>query len=221
MDTLYVLLRGPLALLAFAVFIGGTAFQIIRFLVVSRKTMDSPITTRPPAIQAEPVTPSRRYALFKSTIFGTHPGMALLSLVFHVLLILAPLLVLAHSIMINESWGFRLFSLPEKTTDVMTVLVMACAAVFLGRRLFFKRVRALTSLNDYLVLVLAISPFVTGFLTYHQIFHYRTVAMLHMATGELLLMAIPFTKLVHMVFYFINRLLFNQEYSFRNGGRTW
>jgi nitrate reductase gamma subunit len=48
------------------------------------------------------------------------------------------------------------------------------------------------------------------------------VILLHMLAGEIMLMAIPFTKLVHMPFFFINRFLLVHENTFGAGGsRIW
>jgi nitrate reductase gamma subunit len=82
-------------------------------------------------------------------------------------------------------------------------------------------VRAITSFYDYLVLALATVPFLSGFLAFHQIFDYRTVMIVHMLSGELMLMAIPFTKLTHMIFFFLNRFLVVNEHTIGRGSRAW
>jgi nitrate reductase gamma subunit len=43
----------------------------------------------------------------------------------------------------------------------------------------------------------------------------------HILAGEVLLMTIPFTKLGHMLFFFLYRFLIGNEYSFARGERTW
>ena len=93
---------------------------------------------------------------------------------------------------------------------------------FLCRRLFRARVRAIPSAYDYVVLFFATAPFITGFMAYHHFLDYDTVILLHMLAGEIMLMAIPFTKLVHMPFFFINRFVMIHENTFGTGGsRIW
>ena len=105
--------------------------------------------------------------------------------------------------------------------DAMTIVVLACALFFLFRRLAVPRVRAVSARSDYLVLLLAAAPFLTGFMAYRQWFDYRTVIIIHMLAGELLLIAIPFTKLVHMIFFLFARLFMTGEFNVWGGSRTW
>jgi hypothetical protein len=71
-------------------------------------------------------------------------------------------------------------------------------------------------------LALASVPFLSGFLAYHQIFDYPTMIMIHMLSGELMLMAIPFTKLSHMIFFFFNRFYVVNEHTLGGRGkRVW
>jgi nitrate reductase gamma subunit len=45
--------------------------------------------------------------------------------------------------------------------------------------------------------------------------------IVHIVSGELMLMLIPFTKLGHMIYFFFYRLLIGSEYSFGQGKRAW
>ena len=92
-----------------------------------------------------------------------------------------------------------------------------CALFLFGRRLFLARVRIITTAYDYLVLLIAIAPFLTGYLAYHQWFDYSTVMTLHVLSGEAMLITLPFTKLGHMLFFFLYRFLIGSEYSFARG----
>ena len=100
-------------------------------------------------------------------------------------------------------------------------MVLICGAYFLGRRLFLARVRAITTAYDYLILLIAIAPFLTGYFAYHQWFDYDAVMTLHILAGEVMLITIPFTKLGHMLFFFLYRFFIGNEYSFVPGSRTW
>jgi nitrate reductase gamma subunit len=84
------------------------------------------------------------------------------------------------------------------------------------------RVKAITTWSDYLFLSLAAAPFVTGFFAYHEVFeNYRLIISLHILSGELMLMTVPFTKFVHMIYSVIIRLTVVSEYSLGRGNRTW
>jgi nitrate reductase gamma subunit len=104
---------------------------------------------------------------------------------------------------------------------MLTVLFMALALCFLVRRLTVPRVNAISSASDYFVWCITVVPFITGFIAYHQWFDYTTVLILHILAGELMLIAITFTKLGHMIFFFLARCFVNREYNFGRGARTW
>jgi hypothetical protein len=45
--------------------------------------------------------------------------------------------------------------------------------------------------------------------------------ILHMLFGELMLITIPFTKLIHMIFFFLNRFLIVNEHTLGKGSRVY
>lgn len=216
--------RGPLISIAFIIFILGLLFQWVQFFRLTRKK-EWGRPPLPPQIKPEKKTAgkiiSSCLASLKGTLWKTNPVLAVITAIFHVLLIVTPLFLLGHNILLDQSWGGSLFSLPEVLSDGLTLVVLACGAYFLGRRLFLPRVRAITTLYDYVVLLIAIAPFLTGFFAYRQWFRYETVIMLHILSGNIMLITIPFTKLGHMLFFFLYRFFLGGEYGFLRGSRTW
>jgi nitrate reductase gamma subunit len=219
---MYDFVRGPLVWVAFIVFIGGLVYQVSMFFRMTQKK--EPVYA-PGGHQDH----HGRFAgslgqwanSLQKSILGTHPVMTVVTSVFHVCLILTPVFLLAHSILFYESWGVTPWSFSETTTDVMTIIVLICCAFFLFRRIFVRRVRAITTAYDYLILVIAAAPFVSGYMAYHQWFDYRTMLIAHILAGEVMLIVIPFTKLGHMVFFFLYRFFIGSEYSFGQGTRSW
>jgi hypothetical protein len=228
---MYDLVRGPLVWVSFIVFIFGTVFQVIRFYGLTKK-LGKPGISLPAPKKKEKTTEASTEAPsidtfkiwlkgVKLTILGTSPITITVSTIFHICLLITPLFVLGHNDLIDLSWNISLFSFSETVTDILTVIFLLCAAFFLLRRIFLSRLRAISSFYDYLVLFLAIMPFLTGFLAYHHLYDYRTVMILHMLFGELMLMAIPFTKLVHMIFFFLNRFVIVNEHTLGKGNRVY
>jgi len=219
---LYHFIRGQLVSIAFVIFILGLIFQLIQFFKLTKKKewFYPPLEVKP-----EKKTVGKWVAFclasLDGTLWKTDPLITVVTSVFHVFLILVPLLLLGHNILLDQSWGLSLWSLPESVTDILTLVFLICVAFFLGRRLFLSRVRAITTAYDYLILLIAGVPFLTGFFAYHQWFNYETVMTLHILTGEVMLITIPFTKLGHMLFFFLYRFLIGNEYSFARGERTW
>ena len=236
---LYDVIRGPLFILAWILFAAGFAWRIVVFRRMTRSVRGA---NAPLPARADPVTvpsesadlafltngmsPIRRAAFrvsrwLKRTVFVRSPVMGVVSLVFHLALFLVPLLLPAHNILFSQTFGIGLPTLSEPLVDKLTLGLLAIGAFFLLRRIFFPRVRALTTVRDYLILLLVAAPFVTAYMAYHQWLDYRTVLVIHMIVGEIVIAAIPFTKLGHMPFLIYSRFFMSAEYSWKPGNRRW
>ncbi len=224
---MYQFIQGSLIWIAFAVFILGILFQIRQFLTLTRSKEPVFLSAGTPT----QTTGKRKkywwevvggwFCSLKKTVWRTHTSVMVMTSIFHFFLIVTPFFVLGHQILLGQALGISFLSLPEFTTDALTVIVFICAAFFLYRRLFVARVRAITTGYDYYTLLITLAPFLTGFFAYHQWFDYNTLIFLHILSGEVMLIAIPFTKLGHMLFFFLYRFLIGSEYSFSQGTRTW
>lgn len=225
MQTVYELARGPLVWVSALIFVCGIAVRALQLFSLTRSKgrllcPARPAGTTPPAATDE----EKKINLivrFQNTLLGKNPIMAIVSVVFHGILFIAPLLALGHSLLVYESWGIWLPSLPDGLIDVLTIIFLACAFFFLMRRIVIPRVQSISSAYDYVVLFLTFFPFLTGLFAYHQWFDYKTVITLHMLAGEAMLIAIPFSKIGHMVFFFFVRMLMGGEYGLWRGNRTW
>ena len=215
-------IRGQLISIALILFVLGLIFQFIQFFMLTKKKEWG---YPPLEIKSEKKSAgqwiSSCFASLNGTLWKTDSLVTIVTSVFHVFLIGVPIFLLGHNLLLDQSWGLRLWSLPESMTDVFTLVVLICLAFFLARRLFLARVRAITTLYDYVILLIAVAPFLTGYFAYHQWFHYDTVMTIHILAGEVMLITIPFTKLGHMLFFFLYRFFIGNEYSFAKGARAW
>lgn len=224
---MYDFIRGPLVWVAFLVFILGTVYQVYRFYQLSRPKDRYLLRVpfgKPPKDPDEPPDepPLSWWQQMRLSVVGINPIMISVTTVFHLALVLTPFFVLGHNVLLDLAWHASLPSLPEAFADGLTAVVIAGGIFFLLRRLFLARVRAISTPYDFLVLLIATAPFITGFLAYHHLFDYDTVIVLHILAGEIMLMAVPFTKLVHMPYFFINRFVLVHENTLGAGGnRTW
>jgi len=151
---------------------------------------------------------------FASTNWRKRPGMTITTFLFHISLIFTPIFLVAHNALLKESWNFRLWTIPEIVTDVMTVIVIVCSIIFLIRKLVVPEVRFVTFASDYVLLALAAAPFITGFLAYHQILiDYKLITAIHILAGELMLIVIPFTRLSHMIYFWFTRAYTGSEFG--------
>ena len=96
----------------------------------------------------------------------------------------------------------------------MTLTVIVCVVIFMIRRLVTPEVRFVTFASDFVILAIAAAPFVSGFLAYHQLFFdYRLMVALHIFSGEIMLAAIPFTRLSHMLFFWLTRAYTGSDFG--------
>ena len=207
----YNFLKGPMVWLAFLVFIGGSVFRVISLIMLAKKD--------------KVVYPylSLKYA-FRSFIhwlipFGSrnmrlHPWMTFFAFTFHTGLLFTPVFLYPHIVLWHEAWGIRWWSLPENIADIITLIVILCCIFFILRRIFASEVRFVTYASDYFIIGIAAAPFVTGFLAFHQLVApYRLMLMLHILLGEIMLIAIPFTRLSHMLSFWLTRAHTGSEFG--------
>ncbi len=221
----YDFLRGPMTWIAAAVFVFGTVYQIYQIFSQLKKQDIIKFTPGPGNLIKPKTGPKEKtdwLLKLKLSIAGVNPFMTVLTIIFHFMLVIPPFFVLGHNILLDNAFGTSFISLPEALSDALAFIVIICAGVFLYRRLFLERVRIITTSGDYLFLFLAAAPFITGFLAYHQIFlSYKIMISLHILSGELMLMAVPFTKFAHMIYFVVIRFLAMSEYGLGKGVRTW
>ena len=142
------------------------------------------------------------------------PGTLILSLtsiLFHVGVILVPIFLPDHVALWEAFLGVGLPSIGRGLADVLTILTIGCLAVLFGYRLLITRSRALSRTSDYAILILIAVPFVSGYLAAHPGVNplpWRSMMLIHVLGAEALLLAVPFTKLAHVVLFFFDRLSF-------------
>lgn len=219
MHDLYNFVSGPMVWVAFIVFIAGSFYKLIgliRLVQKKERFIFSYMSWKY----------SFRSILHWMTPFAAqnmkqHPVFTVVTFVFHFCLLAAPLFLCAHIILIEESWSFSWWSLPDGLADIMTVLVILCCIFFLVRRLKEPEVKYVTSTSDYVILLIVTTPFLSGFLAYHQWLDYQVSLIIHILSGEIMLMTIPFTRLVHMLFAPLTRAYMGSEFGGVRNAKDW
>lgn len=217
---MYQFVTGPLAWLAFTVFFFGLIARIIWYIRGLDWKLDRVAYTEQAAYGANGAIRSIVYWLIP---FGTHGWrfykmMTVLVFAFHIGLVFTPLFLRAHNIILTERWGIGLWSLPEGIADFLTVVVIISGVFLILRRVAFPQVRIITTAYDYFLMAIAMAPFVTGFMAYHQAPGYQGWLIAHILSGEVMLIAIPLTKLSHFVLFFLSRAQIGMDFGIKRGG---
>jgi nitrate reductase gamma subunit len=211
MHAFYEFILGPLTWAAFIIFFGGLVFRLVKMVLQVRKS-------EPFIFSYMSLRYSLRSILHWITPFGTHrwrtsPVMTIVTFIFHICLVATPIFLLSHVVLWDESWGITWWTLPDGVTDAMTIVVIACCLFFGIRRWVKPEVRYVTDISDYGILTLTALPFLTGLLAYHQVTAGPWMTIAHVLSGQMLLVAIPFTRLSHMVFGWMTRSYLGSEFG--------
>ena len=155
--------------------------------------------------------------------FATHgwraqPGMTLLFFVFHAGVIGIFLFLSAHNMIFQKTFGFSLAVLPQVVADILSWGAVISAFFLAVRRMVMPEVRILTTASDYMMLLLSAAPLVTGLICRYEPAGYTFWLMAHILSAEILLIAIPFTRLSHVLLFFLSRAQLGMDFGIKRGG---
>ena len=217
---MYQFVTGPLAWFAFAVFFIGIIARTVWYIRGLNWQMDR-VAYRPHMRYG--IRGAIRSIGFWLMPYGTHswrnnPFFTLLVFLLHIGLLFTPVFLLGHNVLLQERWGFSLPTISEGTADLLTIVVIVSAVFLVLRRIAQTEVRIITDVKDYLMIAVAVAPFITGLIAHLQIGNYQYWLIGHILSGELLLIAIPLTKLSHFILFFMSRAQLGMDYGIKRGG---
>ena len=217
---MYEFVTGPLAWIAFLIFFAGLVWRFVMYVRGLNWQADRVSYTRNIGFGVRGALRS----IFSWLIpYGTHSwrfyrGFTLLVFVFHIGLLITPIFLLGHNLLLEERFGFSLPTISEALADTLTVAMLVAGVFIILRRIALPQVRILTKPYDLLVLGIAMAPFLTGFLAHYQVGNYKFWLISHILCGEIMLVAIPFTKLSHFLLFFLSRAQLGMDFGIKRGG---
>jgi nitrate reductase gamma subunit len=215
---MYEFVRGPLVWIAFIGFFGGVLYRVITMARLAVKervvipTWDAKYGLRSLVHWLVP---------FGGVNMRKRPVYTLVSYAFHICALLTPLFAMGHAVLWQESWGIRWWSLREGVTDVMTLVVIFACLFFIVRRLVRPEVRNVSYPSDFVLALIVLAPFATGFIAHQQWLPYKPMLIAHIISGVLCLLLIPWTRLVHMIWFAITRSYMGSEFGAVRHARDW
>ena len=220
MRDLYSLLTGPVLVLSLLVFCAGMAWRVYWYIKGLDWKLDR-VAYRPhlkQGLKGAAQSVYRWLMPYGTNAWRRSPFFATAFFVFHLGAVFVPLLLAGHMVIMQRVFGFSLPSLPQIVADLLTLGTLGAGAFIIARRLALPEVRILTTVNDYFILALTLAPFVTGFLAATGVPGYDFWLLLHILCGEAFLILAPFTKLSHIVLFFMSRGQLGMDYSIKRGG---
>jgi len=124
------------------------------------------------------------------------------SVLFHVGLILTPLFLGAHILLWKRGIGIGWPGLTQGLADALTILTIAAGIGLIIGRVANPFSRQISRFQDFALPPLLIVPFICGFLAMHPTINpipYNLAMLIHVLSGDLIFILIPFTKMAHCV----------------------
>jgi hypothetical protein len=219
MNAAYQFVTGPLAWAAWGIFLLGSIWRLVSMYQLAKKKDASSIAYMDFGYSLRSII--NWLIPFNALGWRKSPAMTLATFAFHICLFVTPIFLVAHVLLWDQAFGVSYVTIPDAVADGMTLVVVAVCLFFAGRRLVQPEVRYITTGKDWLALIIVLAPFLTGFLAYHQAIDYDTMIILHVVAGEVMLAAIPFTRLSHMVFAVFTRAYMGSEFGGVRHARDW
>ncbi len=198
--------RGPALTFAFTVFIAGVAFRIFSLLLLwrSRDSSAGRPRQRPVAIAALREIVRRMWpeAVYQQRMLFT----LINGYVFHIGLALCVFLLLPHILFFEDLLGLSWPHLPNNVIYAVSVVTLVSLIAALVMRVSNPVQRIISTFDDYFSWLVTFLPVLSGLVaTSHLGARYETLLALHILSVALLLVWLPFGKLMHAFLVFVTR----------------
>jgi len=191
-------------LIASSVFIMGLTIRFFEiFMLGKKKDLSEP---KGCAMRGGFKTIFTRFLPQDSNTFQRSYFIIIAGYVFHIGLLVALFLLVPHIELIRSALGFGWVGLPTPVVDFLTVLSLISMLALLWHRLTNPVLKMISDAGDYTAWILTFLPLLTGYLAYHHLFFdYTWLLAFHILSAELLMIMLPFTKLMHTFTIFVSR----------------
>lgn len=219
---MYAFLTGPMLWLSLLIFVIGLAWRVVRYIKGLDWKLERVAYGPGMNIGLKGAVTS---ALQWLVPFATHSWrkqtyFTIAFFFFHLGLVIVPLFLAGHAVILQERFGISWPTLPMCVADVFTVAGLIGGVMMLLRRLALPEVRFITSFCDWFVLCLSLFTLAAGFLARLGAPGYESWLLWHIFAAELILILAPFTKLSHIVLYFMSRGQLGMDFAIKRGGAT-
>lgn len=198
MDTQQLLdfVRGPGLQIAAAVFVLGMVYRMLHLMLLGRKKN----LAAPRGSEWRGGLRTMWHRSIPSVVLTSRGYFIVIAgYIFHFGFLIVLLFLGQHIDLFRSILGFGWPALPPGLVTIAAILTIAAMIALLVHRYTDPVKRLISDYQDYLTWVLTFLPLLTGIMLKQGIgIGYQQMLIVHIISLELLLIAIPFTKLVHM-----------------------
>ena len=205
--TLLEFARGPGMQWSLVIFAFGVVWRLVgSFLLARNRDLSKPKGTNyvKAGVRSMIMRSIPPHELEKNIQFQHLTGYAWHLGFFATLLLFGP-----HVPFFTQFLGFGWPTLPNIVVLVVAGFTLAILIALLVRRIVHPVMRQISSVDDYVSVLLVITPLVTGLLSYAHVqmldIRYETLLAAHILSIEALLVWFPFSKLMHLFYTFPSR----------------
>lgn len=209
--------RGPGFDYALMIFVAGIILRVVEFLILGRKADLSKPKGNAVAqgIKTIFTRSAPREGLVKFAPV-TYVG----GYIFHLGFFAAFLLFSPHIKLFDDAFGVSWPGLSTVLIESITAITVLAMVALMISRLSDPVRKSLSTFEDYLTWLLSLLPLVTGYIAVNKLFgDYQMMLAIHILSVEALMVAFPFTKLMHAVTFAFARY-YNGAIQGRKGAES-
>lgn len=142
-------------------------------------------------------------------IYRSKPILSTASFIFHAGILSVPIFLPHHIFLFKRDTGLSWPGMPLWLADALTLLTVLTILLLFFYRVFDRGTRRMSGSMDYFLLLLIGTCFATGYLGVHPAWNplsYTGIMLIHVFSGELILVLMPYSKLVHCVLFPFERI---------------
>lgn len=150
-------------------------------------------------------------------VMHNRPIYSVLSIIFHIGLILVPVFLYAHVQLWKNSLGIAWPTLPATVADILTITTVAGGIGLIIGRLASRSSSFLSRTQDFLWPVILLVPFTTGLICANFSVApslYQVWMLAHILSADLIFLLIPFTKIAHCVLMPLSQVVSTVAWKF-------
>jgi len=209
--------RGPGFDFALIIFLAGIVLRVTEIVILGRKKDMAPAKGNPVS-QGMKTIFTRSFP--RDGLVKFAPTTYVGGYVFHICFFIAFVFFAPHIALFTDAFGISWPNAGRVIIESATALAVLALLALMYTRLTDPVRKALSTFDDYLVWLLSLLPLVTGYIAVNKLFGDPTFMLaIHILTVEALMIAFPFTKLMHAISFVFARY-YNGAIQGRKGAES-